>query len=185
MSLVIPKFPDHLLLEVRRLFNGDRCLDDRLFGDVAVSSKPEGLLVRAEAPVLLDQNIPDAPIGSRVEKLWETDVLELFLVGPGHQYLELELGAGGHWLVYEFDRIRHINNFHEELDLVVSYNKTENKTWVSETVLPWKLFPENFRSLNAFMIVGEQFLSFSPVPGDIPDFHQPDYFPSASINRSV
>ena len=47
--------------------------------------------------------MPDAPRGARVANLWEYDVVECFLVGPDGRYLELELGAGGHFLALLFD----------------------------------------------------------------------------------
>lgn len=177
----IPASPDASKLHLDHLWNGNVCPDDRLWADVEISQNKEGIIVRVQAPMLLEQTIPDAPMGSRVEGLWNFDVVELFLVGAGHQYLELELGAGGHFLILAFDSIRHRSNSYESFQPIVRFEKTAEKHWVSEVTLPWKIIPENVRALNAFAIMAGQFLSYGALPGNEPDFHQPDFFPAASL----
>ncbi len=177
----IPREPQEIHLPINNQWDGSACPDDRLRADVSISQSKEGLRVRAEMPVLHDQRVPRAQKGTRVDKLWTFDVVELFLVGPGHRYLELELGAGGHWLLLGFDRIRHRENDYEHLKPLFRFWKTEQKTWVSQIVIPWELVPENLRALNAFIIAAGKYLAFSPLPGNKPDFHQPDCFPSAKL----
>ncbi len=177
----IPHSPEELFLRVDRLWNGSDCPDDRLWAEVFVSQTKEGLVIRAQAPMLHDQKVPDAPMGSRVEGLWDFDVVELFLVGPGHTYLEIELGAGGHFLVLGFDSIRHRSNAFEYFAPVLRFERTGEKLWKSSLTIPWKMIPENLRALNAFVIMSGQFLAFSPVPGKEPDYHQPDMYPSMSL----
>lgn len=179
--IYIPHAPEELNLHIDKNWDGSPCPDDRLWADVFVAQTKEGLLLRAQAPMLHEQKVPDAPIGSRVEGLWEHDVVELFLVGPGHQYLEIELGAGGHFLVLGFDSIRHRSDAHEAFAPVLRFEKTNEKLWKSSVTIPWKLVPENLRALNAFAIMAGQFLAYSPVPGEQPDYHQPDRYPSASL----
>ncbi|MBI2475028.1 hypothetical protein HYV69_01240 [Candidatus Uhrbacteria bacterium] len=181
MTLIIPKQPDKITLRVDHLWNGEVCQNDRVFADIEISEHQNGFNVKVESPVLHDQKIPiEAATGSRVEGLWNYDVVELFLVGPGHRYLEIELGAGGHFLILGFDRIRHCSNEYKNFQPILSHKKTLGKTWVSELMIPWKIVPENLRALNVFMIASGQFLSYSPLPGDKPDFHQPDFYPYAS-----
>jgi hypothetical protein len=43
------------------------------------------------------------------------------------------------------------------------------------------MIPDNVRALNVFAILSGQFLALSPVPGEKPDYHQPDFFPHAQI----
>ncbi len=179
--LQIPRIPEVLSLRADRLWNGSNCPDDRLWTNVFVSQIREGLLVRVEAPMLHDQKVPDAPMGSRVEGLWEYDVVELFLVGPGHTYLEIELGAGGHFLVLGFDSIRHRSNAFEQFAPMIRFERTGEKLWKSSLTIPWKMVPENLRALNAFAIMGGEFLAFSPLPGKEPNYHQPDVYPSVSL----
>jgi len=177
----IPQDPQMVSLRVERLWNGEVCVDDRLWADVSVSARKDGLAVRVMAPVLHEQSVPEAPLGARLDGLWKHDVVELFLVGPGHQYLELELGAGGQYLLLGFDSIRHRSHTYEELELLVRYEKTADKTWASEVVLPWSVVPENMRAMNAFAYMAGQYLAYEPVPGKEPDFHQPDVYPVVSL----
>lgn len=177
MDLFIPKNPDGLTLKLNKLWNGQDCQDDRLFVEVTMARKKEGLDIAVVSPMLHEQKIPEAPIGTRVDGLWDYDVVELFIVGPGHRYVELELGAGGHWLLLEFDRIRHRNREYKEFDPLLKYEHTAEKMWKSQLVLPWNLITENVRAMNVFGILAGQFLALSPVPGSEPDFHQPDCFP--------
>ena len=181
MSLIIPHSPQDVSLRVDKLWSGGVCSDDRLWAQLNLSKQTEGLRVCVKAPMIHEQRVPDAPMGSRVEKLWEHDVVELFLVGPGHQYLELELGAGGHWLLLSFDSIRHRRDSFETFKPIVKFKKTSEKSWTSEIIIPWKMIPENLRALNVFAIMAGQFMAMSPVPGDEPDFHQPDLFPQATL----
>ena len=182
MSLTIPKQPEKLSIRVDRLWNGDQCPDERVHCVFDLSITSEGLCVQTESPILHEQRIPtEAAIGSRVEELWNFDVVELFLVGPGHQYLEIELGAGGHFLILCFDRIRHQSKDYKNFQPILQFHKTQQKTWVSKLTIPWKIIPENLRALNAFMISSGQFLAYSPLPGDKPDFHQPDFYPTISV----
>ncbi|TAL50165.1 hypothetical protein EPN81_03545 [Patescibacteria group bacterium] len=177
----IPHTPQELHLQIDRLWDGSTCPDDRLHADAFVSQTKEGILFRVDAPMLYDQKVPDAPMGTRVEKLWEFDVVELFLVGPGHRYLEVELGAGGHFLALGFDSIRHPCDVFESFSPVLRFEKTSEKLWKSSLTIPWKMVPENLRALNAFAIMAGQFLAYSPVPGQQPDYHQPDRYPSVSL----
>ncbi|MBI4438260.1 hypothetical protein HY631_04915 [Candidatus Uhrbacteria bacterium] len=177
--ITIPHSPDALTLHIDRLWNGTACSDDRLWATLELSLNKQGVHVRTHAPLLLETSAPDAPMGTRVDGLWNFDVVELFLVGPGHQYLELELGAGGHFLVLSFDSIRRRANSYEAFHPVVRFEKTAEKQWTSEMTIPWSMVPENLRALNAFAIMAGQFLAYEAVPGTEPDFHQPDFFPAA------
>lgn len=176
--LSIPKYPEELHLHIDKLWDGSDCPDDRLVAEVFLSQTKEGIHLQAQAPMLHEQKVPDAPTGSRVEGLWEHDVVELFLVGPGHQYLEIELGAGGHFLALGFDSIRHRSNAYETFAPILRFERTNEKTWKSSMTIPWKMVPENLRAFNAFAIMAGQLLAYSPVPGEQPDFHQPDHYPS-------
>lgn len=125
-----------------------------------------------------DERLPDTPSGERVANLWEYDVVEVFLVGPGHRYLEVELGAGGHWLVLGFSEIRKRSNEYEAFEPRMTFSKNESE-WTSEMVIPWHMIPKDVRALNAFVIANGQFLAHAPLPGLEPDFHQPDAYPPA------
>ncbi len=177
MSFMIPKSPDGLTLKIDKLWNGRECGDDRLWAKVTLTRSREGLDVTVVSPMLHEQSVPQVPMGTRVDGLWEFDVVELFLVGPGHEYIELELGAGGHWLFLGFDRIHHRSQEFDRFEPLVQFERTDEKMWRSRIVLPWDVLPENIRAMNAFAILAGNHLALSPVPGEKPDFHQPDYYP--------
>lgn len=166
---------------IQKLWNGEPSPDERLWARVFLSQERAGLRVRVVSPMLHEQSIPDAPMGTRVDGLWNHDVVEIFLVGPGHRYLEIELGAGGHFLVLGFESIRRRSQAYEDFAPVVRYEKTHEKEWTSDVLIPWEMIPDNVRAVNMFAILSGQFLAFSPVPGEKPDYHQPDYFPSAQL----
>jgi len=179
--LHIPSQPSGLSFRINKLWNGNACSDDRLWAQVQLSKTKDGINVLVSAPRLHEQSIPDAPIGTRVDKLWEHDVVEVFFVGPGHEYIELELGAGGHFLVLGFSSIRKRVNDFNDFKPIVRFEHTSEKIWTSNIVLPWKMIPENLRAVNVFAIMAGQFLAYAPVPGIEPDFHQPDYYPVVSL----
>jgi hypothetical protein len=177
----IPNSPERLHLKIDRCWNGSKCQDDRLWAHVELSQTRTGLHVNVQAPMLHEQSIPDGPIGSRVDGLWNFDVVEVFFVGPGHQYLEIELGAGGHFLVLGYSSVKKRSIEYDTFEPIVRFEKTNNKHWTSELVVPWYMIPENLRGMNAFAVMAGQHLAFEPIPGLKPDFHQPDYFPQVSL----
>jgi len=164
-------------LKIEHLWDGSLCMDERLWAEVSLVQTKQGLVITTRSPVLADQNIPGFPVGIRVDGLWNHDVVEIFFVGPGHQYLEIELGAGGHFLVLGFDSIRHCSNTFRSFDPNLVFDQTNGQIWKSEILIPYKIIPENLRAINAFAILSGHFLAYAPVPGEKPDFHQPDHFP--------
>src|SRR3989339_1020323 len=108
-------------LKIEHLWDGSLCVDERLWADVSLVQNKQGLLIKTRSLILGNQNIPQAPTGTRVEGLWNYDVVEVFLVGPGHQYLEIELGAGGHFLALQFDRVRHGSDPLEHFQPLIHY----------------------------------------------------------------
>ena len=170
-----------LKLFVEKLWNGDPCPEPNVHSVFTVRSTREGLLVRAQGNLASPARVPDAPRGARVNGLWNFDVLELFLVGTNKHYLELELGAGGHYLILSFDAVRHCSNEHSDTLLDVHYEQHSETSWVSEVTIPWDVLPKKIHAMNAYMVVEPYYLAMHPVPGNKPDFHQPDAFPWAMI----
>ncbi len=128
-------------------------------------------LPRQEMP-----RIPEDEKGTRVANLWEFDVVECFLVGS-EKYLEVELGAGGHWLVLDFKapRVRDCEyvDFQPKIDFV---EDAGDGRWASTIIIPWEMVPEGLHAANAFVIVGENYVCATPLPGEKADFHQPGRF---------
>jgi hypothetical protein len=178
--LLIPHAPARLRLPIERHWDGTRCPDRRRRGELALAQAASGLEITASFERQERARIPGAAAGSRVEGLWEYDVVEAFLVGAGGRYLEVELGAGGHFLVLAFDAPRRRANDFATLAPPLSFREDAQR-WHATLLLPFALVPAELRALNAFAIVGGSFLAHHPVPGAVPDFHQPEAFPRAAF----
>jgi hypothetical protein len=178
--LTIPLAPARLRLPVERLWNGAPC-DLPIRAAVELALAGEWLEVRAELRQPGAPRLPDARPGTRVAGLWEYDVVELFLAGAGGRYLEIELGAGGHFLVLSFRARRVLADAHEALLPRVRWGGAPDGARWSALRLPRALLPAGLRAGNAFAIAGGRFLAWRPVPGAAPDFHQPSRWPTLRL----
>jgi hypothetical protein len=166
------------VLPIERGWDGAPCPDARVHGRVELSARDEGIELTASLPHQAVPRIPAAPQGTRVANLWEHDVVECFLSLAGGRYLEVELGAGGHFLVLSFSAPRVRSDSHEGLALAVDF-ASDARGWRSRVLIERALLPAPIAALNAFVIAGGAHLVFSPLPGPAPDFHQPARFPEA------
>lgn len=181
--LFIPAAPEVLRLPIHTHWNGAPEQNPRLHGDVILSACPEGLLLTMSLPHQEQPRIPAAAVGTRVADLWTYDVVECFLSGPDG-YTEIELGAGGHFLVLCFSAPRVRADACEHLQPSLQFEPHLDDPapphlprWSTRMCLPWKWLPQPITSGNAYVIVREQYLCFEPLPGPKPDFHQPLRFP--------
>ena len=147
----------------------------RATGLIVQSEK--GLHVNVRARLPLGHRSPSAPTGTRLERLWEYDVVELFLVAEDRTYLEIELGAYGHWLILGFDDVRHRTHDYEDLNPEHTYTAVDSKWWESSILIPPDMIPDHPKRANAFAISDGEFYAWHPVPGKVPDFHQPETYP--------
>jgi hypothetical protein len=119
---------------------------------------------------------PRGPAGP-TDRLWEHEVVEWFVVGPGEEYTELELSPHGHHLLL---RLRGVRRPVETL-LPVDFAATvDGGRWRGRAVLPRAVFPEHPIAVNAFRIHGvgasRRYLAHAPAGGAAPDFHRLDTF---------
>jgi hypothetical protein len=164
-------------LPVRTFWDGTPCSDRLLFGDVRLVRLDAGIEMTARLPHQPHPSIPDAPLGTRVANLWEYDVVECFLVGSDG-YLEIELGAGGHFLALDFSLPRVRRNEYTDWKPKVIYTKDAGDgAWESRILIPNHMVPNGLSAANAFVICGNSFLCYHPLHGPQPDFHQLDRFP--------
>jgi hypothetical protein len=182
--LVIPRAPARLRLPIERHWDGTACGDPRRHGEVSLALSAGELEIAASLPHQDPPRLPDAPAGTRVENLWEYDVVECFLVGRGDRYLEVELGAGGHFLVLAFEAPRQRCDDHAALAPPLAFRR-DTDGWQASLRLPLALVPPGLCALNAFAIAGGSFLAFHAVPGAAPDFHQPASFPRAAFSDAI
>ena len=152
--------------------------DERV--SLRISGFGEFLLLEVEAQFYGDP-APPGPVGS-TPGLWEFEVVELFICGPGEQYSEFEVGPLGHFLVLRMDGVR--NPVEQGLDLQVETAVTGDR-WRGRVMISRRLLPDGPHRLNAYAIHGEgegrRYLAAVPVPGDGPDFHRLEAFASVVL----
>ena len=133
--------------------------------------------MRVDAPFHGDPAPPGPP--GRRPGLWEFEVVELFLVGSGGRYLELEVGPHGHFLALELEGIRRLSRD----DVLPAWEcRIAEGRWRGELRIGLDRLPVGVDRWNAFAIHGEgkerRYLAAHPLPGEAPDFHQPERFPT-------
>ena len=120
---------------------------------------------------------PSGPSGS-LWRLWEFEVVEVFLVGENGEYTELEFGPYGHYLVLKLNKPRNITQKHLPIDYTAKINQDR---WTATASVPMAHLPKSIHKINCFAIHNTQnsrrYLSLSKLPGEQPDFHQPTFFP--------
>jgi hypothetical protein len=132
--------------------------------------------VRVSAPHYADPPPPDTPVGP-TDRLWEYEVVELFIHGADDRYTEIELSPSGHHLVLQLQGVRQpVASM-----LPIQFESTiHGDRWTGTAVVDKKLLPEAPLRMNATAIHGSDssrtYLSWVTLPGQTPDFHQPEYF---------
>jgi hypothetical protein len=142
---------------------------------IALTCARGQLEVRVDAPYHADP-APPGPPGS-TDRLWEHEVVEVFVAGAQENYLELELGPHGHFLLLLLRRRREV----DRQGIAVAYEaQIERGRWRGRAVVPVALLPPGPHALNAYAIHGREpgrrYLAWSPVPGPAPDFHRLECF---------
>jgi len=153
--------------------------------EVRLETLPDGdLMIAVRAPFHGDPAPPARP--GPTDRLWEFEVVELFLAGPAagppaerrHPYLEVELGPHGHQLALRFLGVR---NAVERALAIGCRAEIHGARWQGEARIPAACLPVRPWSANAFAMHGHgaarRHLAATPLPGERPDFHQPDRFP--------
>ena len=120
---------------------------------------------------------PPEPMQS-LWRLWEFEVVEIFFVGDNQLYTELEFGPHGHYLGLQLDGPRNIIKKH----IPVEYKaEIDNDFWTGLATVENAYLPEEIKRINCFAIHNcensRRYLSYTRLPGEKPDFHQPDLFP--------
>jgi hypothetical protein len=146
--------------------------------ELRLSWEDAALRVEVDAP-FADDPPPPGPPGP-TDGLWEHEVVELFVVRPDGSYVELELSPHGHHLLLELSGVRVV----ARRRLPVAWTPTIDRgrgRFGGTARIDRGLFPERPARVAAFRIAGvgdaRRYELFAPLPGDRPDFHQPDRFP--------
>jgi len=144
--------------------------------DVRIARSEVGIEIHVDAPFYGDPPGPSGEIGP-TDRLWEHEVVEVFLLGQDGHYTEIELAPSGHHLVLQLHGVRNV--VATLLPIQFSANKSAER-WTGAAVVPMSLIPHGPLYVNATAIHGSgsarSYLSWAPLDGAQPDFHQPDCF---------
>lgn len=143
---------------------------------VAIDLSPHTIAFSIDAPFGGDPP-PSSPPG-RLERLWEHEVVEVFLVGPDDDYLEVEFGPHGHYLALRFSGRRQLVDDR----IALAYRATlTNERWTGIAEIERACAPWPLERGNAFAIRGcresRLYLAAFPLGGEVPDFHRIDAYP--------
>jgi hypothetical protein len=145
--------------------------------EIRLSFESAQLVVDVSAPWHGDP-APTCPVGP-CPRLWEHEVVELFLAEPDGCYLEVELSPHGHHLVLFLRGERRVVWGGVPL---LYQAQIVGRRWTGRACVPMGWLPEGFSSLNAHAIAGtgkaRRYWSFRPCPGASPDFHRLESFAS-------
>lgn len=134
------------------------------------------LVLEVDAPFGGDPP-PPAPVGP-VDKLWEHEVVELFAIGAGEVYTEIELCPHGHHLVLQLRGIRNIVASKLPIRFEAVIGSGASPRWRGEARIARSLLPDPVLACNAFRVAGRgptrRWQALVAVPGERPNFHQLD-----------
>jgi hypothetical protein len=178
-SVVYEEAGGAICLLVRHTFDGARLGPDEAIS-LRLSGLPESLLLEIEAPFHGDPQPPNE-VGS-TPGLWDFEVAELFISGPGEDYTEIEVGPQGHYLALRLSGVR--NPIEEGLPLHVETAITGSR-WRGRVHIPREILPVGPHRINAYGIHGQggarRYLAAFPTGGDVPDFHSLESFQWAEL----
>ncbi len=151
---------------------------------LSISVVAPRLVIEVEAPLHADVPPPTCPPGP-TPRLWEHEVVELFIADAGERYLEIELGPFGHHLVLQLQGVRNV--VEERLPLAYSTGRCPSSRgtrgparWTGSASLPLDLLPTAPTRFNAYAIHGQgeerRYLAHAPTRGTEPDFHRLESF---------
>ena len=168
---------------IEYLWDGTKCLpSERVSLTLTLDQQRQQLVINIDAPFHNDppplHNDPSSESPLSFWKLWEYEVVEVFLVGEDGQYLEAEFSPHGHHLLLWLSGPREIVRKHLPVDFRVTHLQNH---WKGQAYIDIDLIPHPIHRCNFFAIhgIGEKrrYLCHTPLNTPQPDFHQPHRFP--------
>lgn len=140
----------------------------------------EGLCFRASRAAA-GLALPESESGKFYPELWKSDVAELFLTpNTRSSYLEINLAPNGAWWMCSFEGVRIAHPEQPSFEGVVASGRCTANSWESEIFIPKKLLPPpqscHFNITFILNSPKQTFHSLANLPGEQPDFHQPESF---------
>ncbi|MEE8409529.1 MAG: hypothetical protein V3T05_07985 [Myxococcota bacterium] len=148
--------------------------------EVDVTCTDDSVIIEVDAPYHGDP--APQPMAGRLDRLWEHEVVELFLLGDHDHYLEVEMGPHGHYLVLQLCGPRQV----ERRALLVGFEAViGGDRWHGRARFPATYLPANTKRGNAYRIYGSgddrRYLAAYPVPGERADFHRLECFGDVTL----
>jgi hypothetical protein len=140
-----------------------------------------GLRIAVDSPFIGDRP-PRGEPGPTWE-LWKSEVVEVFILGQDGEYLEIEMNPYGHWLAMRLKGARNI----VDKDIPVRFRTAVigGMNWTGRLTLGRDQLPPGPHRVNVAAIGGRgrhrKWLSWKPMPGDAPDFHQLEHFAEVTL----
>ena len=143
------------------------------------------VVLTVDAPFYGDEP-PNAPVGP-LFRLWDYEVVEVFILGDDNRYLEIEVGPHGHHLVLLLDGYRNVKV--HSLDLKYEWTVVD-KRWTAKAFIPRAYFPKGSSKLNCYAIHGQgdkriysSLFPTEPNKFQEPEFHRLEYFQEANFSK--
>lgn len=154
-----------------------RALPEAERAELRLARVDELLRIEVDAPYFGDPP-PTAAVGP-TDRLWEYEVVELFIADAGEHYLEVELSPHGHYLVLELRGVRHVVRSLLAIEYRVTIDHAARRfRGVAE--VPASYLPDRAVRVNAYAIHGQggarTYCAHSPPGGQVPDFHRLESF---------
>lgn len=163
-------------LRIKALWDGSPAAPGEEYA-LTLREKGADILITLEAPYFGDPSPPHPP--GRTPELWNYEVVEVFILGEGERYTEVELGPGGHYLALKLEGRRNIIEDNIPLKLSVSIDE-ERGRWEGRARIHGSYLPPKPWKVNAFAIHGEgdkrRYLAHAKAGGESPDFHDLEGF---------
>lgn len=173
--------PEELNFEICTTWDGHQLSHAGMKLRISSSLDGNGICLKWSSPHFSDP-LPPLPVGS-CPGLWNYEVLEFFFLDDSTQdYLEVEVGPAGHYLVLQLKGKR--NLLHEGLKLhVQNLLSPESHEWNGSTFIPADYLPPNVTKFNAYAIHQEgaerHYEALYPAQPELfgePDFHRLELF---------
>ena len=170
-------------LEVNQTWDG-RPLPEAAAVSVRLELDTEGLSLSISAPFYGDPEPSTSP--GPTWRLWDYEVVEVFVCGPGERYTEIEVGPSGHFLVLKLEGRRQVV---AQVDAMALDVTQRGGRWSATARLAAEHLPPGPYTLNAYAISGvgaeRRYSAAYPYQGDAPDFHALETFrPWAEVTQA-
>ena len=155
---------------------------------IKLTKEPGGLCIEVEAKFWNDPTNPGGKEEQPFFRLWDYEVVELFLLNNEGQYTEIELGPWGQHIVLLLNKGKDLRH---SLPIVYSANRSTDR-WTGKAVIDKDYLPPNITKLNAYAIHGSGenrvYEALYPAPKGAhkaPGFHKLEYFKPADLSQIV